>query len=253
VLVDSPHELAWRETLREFMETRWSPLRAQASWAPDRFTSTVYQELVAGKPRMAGARAALEYFGLPVDQEHVDAYAQDKQRMVVELIEQGRFTAFPDALRFLLDLHQAGIRIATASSSKNADLLLGKVRLDTFIAEHNLSYDFIGAGQTLLATVDADISGRDFKQGKPHAEIFLTAAVELGFPPADCFVIEDAVSGIQAAKAGEMARPPARPPGDRSSRSGCSGGQCAQAASADPRDTDERFAKVPLSPDLVPG
>ncbi|MBV8955902.1 MAG: HAD-IA family hydrolase [Solirubrobacterales bacterium] len=205
VLVDSPHELAWRETLQEFMQTRWSSLRAQASWAPDRFTSAVYQELVAGKPRMAGARAALEYFGLPVDPEHVDAYAEEKQRMVVELIEQGRFTAFPDALRFLLDLRQAGIKIATASSSKNADLLLGKVRLDTFVAEHDLYYDFVAPEQTLLGTVDADISGRDFKQGKPHPEIFLTAASELGLPPAECFVVEDAVSGIQAAKAGDMA------------------------------------------------
>jgi beta-phosphoglucomutase len=180
VLVDSPHELAWRETLREFMETRWSSLRAQASWAPDRFTSSVYQELVAGKPRVAGARAALDYFGLPVDAEHVDAYAAEKQRMVVELINQERFTAFPDALHFLLDLRRDGIKIATASSSKNADLLLDKVRLDEFVAEHGLQYDFIHTGQILLQTVDADLSGRDFRQGKPHPEIFLTAASELG-------------------------------------------------------------------------
>jgi len=35
--------------------------------------------------------------------------------------------------------------------------------------------------------------------------IFLTAPRELGFPPEHCFVIEDASSGVQAAKAGEMA------------------------------------------------
>ena len=55
---------------------------------------------------------------------------------------------------------------------------------------------------TLLEFFDADISGRDFAQGKPHPEIFLTGANELGVPPAECFVVEDAVSGIQAAKAG---------------------------------------------------
>jgi len=52
---------------------------------------------------------------------------------------------------------------------------------------------------------DADVSGRDFAKGKPDPEIFVTAAQELGVPPSACFVVEDAVSGIQAAKAGEMA------------------------------------------------
>jgi hypothetical protein len=58
---------------------------------------------------------------------------------------------------------------------------------------------------TLLEFFDADISGRDFARGKPHPEIFLTGASELGVPPEECFVVEDAVSGIQAAKAGGMA------------------------------------------------
>ena len=49
------------------------------------------------------------------------------------------------------------------------------------------------------------VSGRDFKQGKPHPEIFLTAAEELEVPPAESFVVEDAANGVQAAKAGNMA------------------------------------------------
>ena len=103
VLIDSPHELAWRETLRELMETSWAHIRPQTTWARERFTSHVYQEVVAGKPRMSGARSALLYFGLPDHNELVDEYAERKQRMVVGLIQAGQFAAFPDALRLLLD------------------------------------------------------------------------------------------------------------------------------------------------------
>ena len=205
VLVDSPHELAWRETLRELMETSWAHIRPQTTWTPERFTSHVYQQVVAGKPRMSGARSALLYFGLPDDNELVEEYAERKQRMVVGLIEAGQFTAFPDALRLLLAVHAAGIRVAAASSSKNTGPMLSRVRLDRFAEEQGLEFDFIRTGQTVLDLIDADISGRSFKQGKPHPEIFLTAARELGLAPQTCFVVEDAVSGIAAAKAGGMA------------------------------------------------
>ena len=95
--------------------------------------------------------------------------------------------------------------MAAASSSKNTGSMLSRVRLDRFAEEQGLEFDFIRTGQTVLDLIDADISGRSFKQGKPHPEIFLTAARELGLAPQTCFVVEDAVSGIAAAKAGGMA------------------------------------------------
>jgi len=205
VLVDSPHELAWRESCRRLMETEWRDVRDQTSWTPERFTSAVYQQVMAGKPRMAGARAALEYFGVPDVEVRAERYAAAKQEQVVKLIEEGRFMAFPDALRFILAVKAAGIRVAAASSSKNAKLFLERIRLDTFAAEQRLDYDFVRPRMTLEDLFDADISGRDFPQGKPHPAIFLTAAQELGVDPAGCFVVEDASSGVQAAKAGGMA------------------------------------------------
>ena len=131
VLVDSPHELAWRESFRLLMETEWRDVRDQTSWTPERFTSAVYQQVMAGKPRMAGARAALEYFGVPDVDARAERYAAAKQERVVKLIEEGRFMAFPDALRFILAVKAMGIRVAAASSSKNAKLFLARIRLDT--------------------------------------------------------------------------------------------------------------------------
>ena len=207
VLVDSPHEKAWRESLRELMESEWRGLRDRTTWSPDAFTPHVYQTEVSGKPRMSGARAILDYFHIPDDEEEsrVAEYADRKQAMVVRLIEAGDFTAYPDALRFVIAVKDGGMRIAAASSSKNADLFLGKIRLDSFAEQQGLSSPSIKPGLTLLDALDVDVSGRDFAHGKPDPEMFLAAAHELGVPPEQAVVLEDAEAGVQAAKAGGMA------------------------------------------------
>jgi hypothetical protein len=55
-------------------------------------------------------------------------YAARKQMMVVRLIEAGYFTAYPDALRFIIAVKDARIQAAAASSSKNARLFLRQCR-----------------------------------------------------------------------------------------------------------------------------
>ncbi|HMG28943.1 MAG TPA: HAD-IA family hydrolase [Jiangellaceae bacterium] len=205
VLVDSPHEQAWREALEQLMGGDWRDIRDQTNWSPERFTPAMYQQVIAGMPRKAGARAALMYYGVHDLDRRVEEYAAAKQKHVVELIDAGQFVAFPDALRFILAVKDAGIPVAAASSSKNANLFLSKIRLDTFAAEQRLDYGFVQPGFTLLDLFDANISGRDFPRGKPDPTIFLTGAEELGVSHEACFVVEDASSGIQAAKAGHMA------------------------------------------------
>lgn len=51
---------------------------------------------------------------------------------------------------------------------------------------------------------DAIVSAEDVTHGKPHPEVFLNAAKKLGLAPGQCIVFEDAVAGVQAAKAGGM-------------------------------------------------
>jgi beta-phosphoglucomutase-like phosphatase (HAD superfamily) len=128
VLIDSPHERAWREALLGITD-------------PARLTTEIYQAHVAGKPRLSGARAVLEALRLPDDGPHVGLYADRKQRRRGELIAAGDFTAFPDALRC---------------------------------------------------------------QGKPHPEISLLAAAEVGVASLGCLAVEDAAAGVAAARAGGM-------------------------------------------------
>ena len=107
------------------------------------------------------------------------------------LIEAGSFAAFPDALRFLQALRARGIRTAAVSSSKNANRMMGRIRLRS--------------EASLLDLFDANLCGRDVRRGKPDPEIFLLAAATLGAAPVSCLVVEDAPAGIEAAKAGGMA------------------------------------------------
>jgi beta-phosphoglucomutase len=206
VLVDSPHEKAWRESLRALMQSEWTDIRDRTTWSPEAFGSRVYEEQMSGKPRLAGARAALQYFHIPDDEEEhrLLEYAERKQDTVVRLIEAGDFTAYPDALRFIIAVKSAALRVAAASSSKNAKLFLRRIRLDTFAQEQGISSTTIQSGLTLLDYFDADVSGRDFAHGKPDPEMFLTAAHELGVAPGRTIVMEDAAAGVQAAKVGGM-------------------------------------------------
>ena len=205
VLVDSLHSRTWREALRELMDTEWVGIHDRTSYSPKRFTQDVYQQVIAGRPRLAGARAALDYFGVHDADCRAERCGAGKQEHITKLIKLGQFTAFPDALRFVLNVTTIGIRVAAASSSKNADLLLQQVRLDTFAAEHHLDSPLIRPGLTLLGPLAADVSGGDLPRGKPHPLIFVTAASQIGAVPGRCFVAGDAVPGVQAAKADAMA------------------------------------------------
>jgi beta-phosphoglucomutase len=177
VLLASPHERAWREALRGIAD-------------PDRFTTAMYQAHVAGKPRLSGARAALEALSVPDAERQAAAYAERKQKRLEELIDTGSVVAFPDALRFVQAIGALGWRLAVASSSKNATRMMQSIRL--------------GRGQSLLDVFSVNVCGRDLRQGKPNPEIFLLAATELRVEPAQCFVVEDAPAGIEAARAGRM-------------------------------------------------
>ncbi len=177
VLLASPHERAWREALTGLAD-------------PTRFTTAIYQARVAGRPRLDGARAALQALDVPHAEEQAELYADRKQARLEDLIKAGCVTAYPDALHFLDAIRALGWPVAAASSSKNANPMM------------QLIHD--GPDHMLLETFNANVCGRDLARGKPAPDIFLLAAFELKTAPAHCFVVEDAPAGIVAARAGGM-------------------------------------------------
>jgi HAD superfamily hydrolase (TIGR01509 family) len=203
VLVASPHERAWQEAFAELMEGEWRDIAPATSYAPGRFDSALYQTHVSGKPRMSGARAVLDYFGVPDPATRVLEYADRKQRRIEELIAAGEFVAFDDALRFLSKLRARHVRTAAASSSKNANDFMRQIDVGRVLPEAGTAPAGNAEGR-LLDMFDANVCGHDVKKGKPFPDLFLLAAEELRVSPSDCVVIEDAPAGIEAAKAGGM-------------------------------------------------
>jgi beta-phosphoglucomutase-like phosphatase (HAD superfamily) len=205
VLLDTPHARAWRDALAELMDGPWRALASTTSYRPGAFTEAVYQEYVAGKPRAAGAAAALDYFHV-YDPDGLLArqYSEVKQAIVERLAAAGDFFAYNDALRFLLNVKASGVRVCAASSSKNADNFLKGISIGAFCERQELHYPFVHANTTLLDLLDANVDGLNVPRGKPDPALFLAAAQALGMAPGQCFVVEDAAVGVQAAKSGGM-------------------------------------------------
>jgi beta-phosphoglucomutase len=90
----------------------------------------------------------------------------------------------PGVPEFLTSLRANGIKIALGSASKNSKLILERIQM--------------------LDYFDAIIDGNNITKGKPDPQVFLMGAEATGAQPSECVVFEDAVAGVQAAKAGGM-------------------------------------------------
>jgi HAD superfamily hydrolase (TIGR01509 family) len=100
----------------------------------------------------------------------------------------GMGKAFPGARDLVEYLYRQGIACAVASS---ADRIKVEANLTTVL-------------QVPLDRFAALVTGEDVSRRKPHPDIFLEAARRLNVPPQACCVIEDAVNGVEAAKAAGM-------------------------------------------------
>ena len=134
----------------------------------------------AGEDKYIGGVA--EKYGVPYKLEMKARVYQ----IYLELVPL-KLKVYDGVIELLNRWHSEGVKMALASSAD-------RIKIDA-----NLRV--AGINPSLFSAI---ISGEDVINKKPSPDIYLLAASRIGANPQDCIVIEDALNGIQAAKAAGM-------------------------------------------------
>ena len=142
-------------------------------------------ERFKGVSRARCMEILLELGGRAMSEADQIFYRDKKNQIYVAYIQNmGENEVLPGVTDFLRGAKARGYAIALGSASKNSRLILDRLHLTKYF--------------------DAIIDGTKVSRAKPDPEVFLQGAAELGVPPQECIVFEDAIAGIQAAHAGGM-------------------------------------------------
>jgi len=171
VLVDTAHYhfLAWKRLAKEF----------------DYELTEEINEQLKGVSRMKSLEIVLKHANVSVVEQKKQALADRKNGWFTDYVHKMKSEElYPGVKELFSTLRKDKIRIALASSSKNAKTII----------------EILGIQHEFEAVVD----GNMIIHSKPDPEIFLLAAKKLGLNPADCVVFEDAEAGVEAAVAAGM-------------------------------------------------
>ncbi|WP_149242608.1 beta-phosphoglucomutase [Dyadobacter sp. 32] len=142
-------------------------------------------ELLKGISRMESLDIILSIGKVSLTEEQKISYATEKNTLYLELCQQMTpDDTLPGVRPFLEELKASSIRIGLGSASKNARVILERI--------------------DMLSYFETIVDGNRITKGKPDPEVFLIGANDLNADHAQCVVFEDAVAGIQAAKAAGM-------------------------------------------------
>ena len=102
---------------------------------------------------------------------------------IYQTIIRGNLKPLPGAREFVEECIGHGFRLALATSAD-------KVKMTANLNEIGIP----------ASKFDATINGLDVVNTKPFPDIYIMAAAKIGLKSEECLVVEDAVSGIKAAK-----------------------------------------------------
>jgi alpha,alpha-trehalase len=186
------HARCWKRMFDEYLSERAA--RTGAPFEP--FDSERdYLPYVDGKPRYDGVRSFLASRGVelpwgdPADapgNETVCGLGNRKNALFNEVLREEPPEVFERAVQYVRSLRDRGIKIGVVTASKNATTVLRAAGIQELF---DVQMDGVVAAELELA-------------GKPQPDTFVEAARQLGVEPSRAAVVEDAIAGVQAGRAG---------------------------------------------------
>ena len=196
VITDSAkiHAACWKFTFDTF-------LKRHANETGGEFVpfdiDTDYLLYVDGKPRYEGVRDFLASRNIelpegthdsPAHEQSICGIGNRKNELVNIAIQSNGVDFYDSSLEFVENIIKSGIKTAIVSSSQNCETILS-------------SADIL---HLFPVRIDGRVALQMELQGKPSPDTFLEATSKLGVKPERAVVIEDAISGVQAAKNGNF-------------------------------------------------
>jgi beta-phosphoglucomutase family hydrolase len=188
----SVHAAAWKQAFDGYLRER-AERDGEAFVEFDAHRD--YNLYVDGKPRADGVRSFLASRGIvlaegtaedPPSAETVWGVGNRKNALVLELLARDGVKPFPGSVRFVEAVREAGLRRAVVSSSANCQAVL----------------DAAGIADLFEGRIDGVVAKREGLPGKPAPDTYLAGAAAVGADPLQAAVFEDAISGVEAGRAG---------------------------------------------------
>jgi alpha,alpha-trehalase len=185
------HREAWTAMFDDYLGS----VAARTGRPQPAFSLDDYLTYVDGRQRHDGVRSLLEARGIrlpegavadPPDAETVWGLANRKNLAFQHVLATAGARTFPSTVALVRELQQRGVGTAVISASRNCQHVLAAA----------------GVGDLFRVRVDGIEAERLGLAGKPSPAMFLEAAHRLGAPAARSVVVEDAVSGVAAGRAG---------------------------------------------------
>lgn len=186
------HALCWKDMFDTFLKERAD--RLGQAFRPFEIADD-YKPFVDGKLRYDGVRSFLQSRGISLpegtpddspDAPTVCGLGNRKDRMVNAMIASDGVEVISGSIATVHRVRARGLLTAVVSASKNCETVLKATGIIDL-------FDTI---------VDGTVAARLGLPGKPSPHTYLQAARELGVEPARAIVVEDALSGVQAGRAG---------------------------------------------------
>lgn len=186
------HAAAWKRLFDEYLEAR--ARRTEEPWEPFR-EDVDYRRFVDGKARYDGVRAFLASRDIslpegdpddPADRETVCGLGNRKNAYFLRHLREHGAEPYPSTVRLLHELRRLGVGTAVISASQNAAEVL----------------EAAGVIDLLQVRVDGTTAKELGLAGKPDPAVFVEAAKRLEARPERTAIVEDAIAGVEAGRAG---------------------------------------------------